>query len=385
MRVSQSTTQLDGKILNTDNPLIWDSKGDGTGTFGGNKFAMSVDTGEYFVRQTKRFAGYLSGKSQQVELTFDGFAPEPGVIKRCGYFSSSAVAPFDDDLDGFWFESSNGTISLKVARAGTETLSLPLDAWFGYDNMVEYQNVETWGNFTITAFDFLWLGGAVLRAFVKNVFGFAPCHRFEWSGTKPDVMMLSPNQPLRYEIRGESGAGSFRPICCQTSTEGSVNEAGYNNAANSVLTAAVPSQTAAAIGTAYALCGVRKKATHRDVPVQVLGAECMVRTINDYLRWELVLNPTLSEPLTYTDVPNSACQSGTSGEVETLSITSSGGRVLHAGYLSQGQPIPLGVLDRDFLAFLGCTIDNVMDQIVLVVTPITASISMNGSVNWKEY
>lgn len=384
-RVSQSTTQLDGKILNSDNPLVWDSKGDGTGAYAANKFNMTVAAGEYYIRQTKRFAGYLSGKSQQVELTFDDFAPEAGVVKRCGYFSSSATGAYDEDYDGFWLESASDTITLKAARSGTETLSIPLSSWFGHSGMAQYREPGAWEFFTVIAFDFLWLGGAILRLFIKTDNGFQVSHVFEWSGKETDVIMESPNQPIRYEIRSTTGAASFREICSQSTTEGSVNESGYNNSSGSILTAGVPSQVAATVGTSYALCGVRKKATHRDIPVQVLGAECMVRSVNDYMRWAIVLNPVLSAPLTYTAISNSACESGVSGAVAALSITATGGRELHAGYLSQGQPIPTGVLDQDFLSYLGGTIDNVMDEIVLVVTPITASCNLNGSLNWKEY
>ena len=384
-RVSQSTTQFDGKLLNTDSALIFDSKGTGTGSYAANKFDMSVTSGQYYIRQSKRFASYLAGKSQQVEITFDGFAAEANVTKRCGYFSSSATGVYDGSYDGFWLENNGTTILLKVARAGVETLSIPITSWSGYESLGDYQNIATWDNFTVVAFDFLWLGGAVLRMYIRTPSGFVLAHVFTHASTASDLMMLSPNHPVRYEIRSTTGSGSFRAICSQVSTEGSIEEAGYNNSGSSILTAGVESQTAATVGTAYALCGLRKKATHRDVLVQVVGAECMVRSVNDYLRWELVLNPTLSAPLTWTTLTNSPCELGVSGAVAALSITSTGGRVLHSGYLSQGQPIPFGILDRDFLSSLGCTIDNVMDQIVLVVTPITATVELNGSLNWKEY
>jgi hypothetical protein len=68
-----------------------------------------------------------------------------------------------------------------------------------------------------------------------------------------------------------------------------------------------------------------------------------------------------------------------------LSITSTGGRVLQSGFLSQSQTLPNGSLKENFLSWLGCSITNVMDQIVLVVTPITAGIDLNGAINWKEY
>jgi hypothetical protein len=197
-------------------------------------------------------------------------------------------------------------------------------------------------------------------------------------------MILSPNQPVRYEIRSSTGTGSFNPICSQVTTEGSVNESGFNNSGNSLTTAGVPSQTVATVATKYAVCGIRKKATHRNSPVRVSGAEMIVHTINDILMWEVILNPTLSAPLTWTALTNSACELGVSGAVTAIAITASGGRNLRTGFLAQQQPIPDGILDLDFLSKLGCTIDNVMDEIVLCVTPLTASITLNGALNWQE-
>lgn len=380
-RVAQSLTLHDGKTLNADNVETWDNRGTGTGLFTGNKYNLSVTSGQYFIRQTKRFANYLSGKSQQVEITFDGFGPQTGVTKRVGYFSSNAVAPFDSAFDGFWLENNGTTITLKVSRSGTETLSVPLEQWSGRASLAEYSTLTNWNNFTVVLFDFLWLGGAVLRMYVKTSNGFVLAHVFNYSGTASDIFMLSPNQPIRYEVRGVSGSGSVRCICSQISTEGSIDESGYNNAGFSLL----PRQTVASIGTAYALCGVRKKAAHRDNAVKVTGFDVMLHSINDYIKYSLVLNPTLSAPLTYTAVANSACEFGLAGAETAISITATGGRVLHEGFLSQGQPVPGNVLDRNFLSWLGQTADNTMDEIVLVITPLTASCSVTGALNWKEY
>ena len=383
-RVSQSTTQFDGKILNADNPLIWDRKGTGTGAFAANKFNMSVTAGQYYIRQAKVFSNYLSGKSQQIEVTFDDFAPQANVVKRVGYFSSNAVAPYDANYDGFWIENDGTTITLKVVRAGTETLSVPITSWTGYSDLAEYQTLANWNNFTVVEFDFLWLGGAVLRMFIKTSQGFVLAHIFNHAGSAQDLMILSPNQPVRYEIRSTTGSGAFHTICSQVTTEGSINESGFNNSGSSLLTAGVPSQTVATVATKYAVCGVRKKSTHRDAPVRVSGAEMIVHTVNDLLRWEVILNPKLSAPLTWTAITNSSCEIGVSGAVTAISITASGGRVLRSGFLAQQQPVPDGILDLDFLSKPGCTIDNVMDEIVLCATPLTSAITLNGALNWQE-
>jgi hypothetical protein len=385
MRVSQSTKLHDGKLLNADSSLMFDTKGTGTGAYSNNKYNMSVTSAQYLIRQTKRFSSYSSGTSQQIQVTFDGFAAEADVTKRVGYFSSIATGVYDSSYDGFWLENNGTTITLKCARAGTETLSVAITSWSGYANLAEYQNVANWGNFTVVEFDFLWLGGAVLRMYVKTSNGFVLAHIFNYSGTATDTFIKSPNQPLRYEIRSSTGTGSLRYICSQASTEGSIDEGGFNNGGHSLLTAGVPSQTVATIGTSYAVCGIRKKSTHRDNAVKVTNGDLIVQSGNDYIHYEVVLNPTLSTPLTYTSIANSCCEIGVAGAVTAISITATGGRALLGGFLVQGQPIPYGLLEKDFFSFLGCTIDNVMDEIVLVVTPLTANITLNGALNWKEY
>lgn len=100
LRVGSLTTLLDGKILNADNTLLFETVGTGTGAFATNLFNMSVTAGQYLIRQSKRFNSYFSSKSQLVELTFDNLQPQSNVTKRVGYFSSNAVAPFNSSKDG---------------------------------------------------------------------------------------------------------------------------------------------------------------------------------------------------------------------------------------------------------------------------------------------
>src|SRR3972149_10389750 len=163
-RVSQITTLHDGKILNGDNTNVFDTQGTGTSGFTGNKFGMSAATGQYVIRQTKRFSPYSAGKSQLVECTFDTFGLESGVTKRVGYFSTSAVAPFTASTDGFYLENDGTTYKLKVERLGVETVTVPWTSWDNYALVSGY----SWNNFTVVVFDFLWLCGAVVLFFFKK-------------------------------------------------------------------------------------------------------------------------------------------------------------------------------------------------------------------------
>jgi hypothetical protein len=381
VRTSQMTTLLDGKILNSDNPFLFDNAGTGTGTYANNKYNMSVTAGQFRVRQSKRFSPYFSGKSQLIECTFDNFQVEANTVKRAGYFSSSAVSPFTANYDGFYIENDGTTIRLKADRNGVNTVNVDWTTWDNYSLISGYN----WANFTVVAFDFLWLGGAVLRIFLKTNKGFVLAHTVNYAGTATDTFILSPNQPIRYEIRSTTGTGSFRYICSQVSTEGSTTESGYNNSVISLSTAAIPSNTAATVGTRYPLKAIRKKVANRDNSVKVVLPQVFINSADQAL-WTLELNPTLSAPLTYTSVANSAVEEANGAAVAALSITvTTPGRVLASGIVTQNGMMPSGIFENDFLTSLGSTLTNVMDEIVLCIQPISSTVTVNGVINFKEY
>ena len=381
-RVSQMTTLFDGKILNSDNPFVFDTQGTGIGLWGENKYNMSVTGSTYLVRQTKRFAPYSSGKSQIMEMTFDNFQLETNVNKKVGYFSSSATAPFTGSTDGFYLENDGTQYILKADRLGVNTINVPWTSWDNYAIISGYN----WSNFTVIAFDFLWLGGAVLRLFLKTNQGFVLCHTYNYAGSSSDTFISSPNQPIRYSIRSTGATGSLRYVCSQVSTEGSIDEAGYNNSVDSLNTATVASNTVATIGTTYPLLAIRKKTTNRDNSVKITGAQVMVSSAADFVYWSINLNPTLSAPLTYTAITNSSIEYAYGSAVAAISTTvTNPGRMIAGGIINLNGVMPSSLFENDFLTYLGGTIDNVMDQLVLCVTPITAGVTLNGTINFKEY
>lgn len=374
LRVGQLTTMLDGKILNVDNARLFENVGTGTGTFTNNKYNMAVTSGQYLIRQSRRFTPYFSGKAQLIEETFDNFQPQANVVKRIGYFSSNAVAPYDTTKDGVWLESDGTTIRLICSRAGTETLNVAITAWSGYADLAEYQTLANWQNFTVVAFDFLWLGGAVLRLYVKTSTGFVLAHTFNYAGSAQDVFILSPNQPVRYEIRSSTGVGSMRYVCCQVATEGSFNEAGETISVFN--TAAI---TANAIGTIYALKSVRKIAARRDMAIQIVGMDVTNAATADAGILMLIQNPTVSASISYAT--NSNFEDGTP---TTQTITAGTGRVVCA--------LPVGsngggtqIMKENFLSFLSGTIANVFDEYVLAYMPVTANQTVHGVLTIKEY
>lgn len=374
LRVGQLTSLVDLKTLNEDDTLLWENSGTGAASaWADNKYTLSVTTGQYQIRRSRHYFPYFSGKSHQVEATVDGFQTQAGVTKRVGYFSSNAVAPYNSDKDGFWIEDNGTTKYLKVSRFGTETLSVAMADWNGDKDILTYD----WSKFTVILFDFLWLGGAVLRVFVKIGDTFSLVHQFNYAGTATNTFTLSPNHSVRAEVRGDSDAGTMRLVCAQVSTEGSIEESGKQRSVDTGHVAI----SLATIGTTYPIIGIRKKTTHRDRAVKQVGIAAFVGS-SDTLLVTLQRNPTLSAPLTWSNVSSSAVQQGLGDG--TITVTSPGEK-LFGLVLVQNSVIPPNILDKDFLSSIGMGIDNTSDQLIVCGTPVTATVSVTGIIGFKEY
>lgn len=372
--VAQLTTLHDGKVLNYIDPDLYETAGTGTGTFTNNKYDMEVAAGEWQLIATRRFAPYFSGKPQKVELTFDEFAPQTGVVKKVGYFSSSTSSPYDSTLDGIYLESSNGTITLKTERAGVETLSVPIADWDGFDRLGDFRNVATWDNFTVIEFNFLWLGGAYLELRVVTDDGFVTAHTHAYVGKAKDVFIKSPNQQVRYEIRSTTGAGSFRYICNQVATAGSTLESGLSRGINT----GTSSTTFSSVGTTYPIIAVRKLFAFRDNPVALEFVNIFV-TSSDRILWTIEINPTLSAPLTYTPVANRPYEYAAGNGA--ITVTTPGSNIGN-DYLTSLSPIQ-DVFNANYLSFLSGQLDGTQDEYVLTLTPLTNNVSAFASMNLR--
>lgn len=380
LRVGNLTTLFDGKMLNAYDPLLWETVGTGLSSFEVNKLSLSaVSNGQYMVMKSKRYFPYFSGKSQQVEMTFDRFHTQANINKRFGYFSSLSASPYDTNYDGFFIEDDGVTKRLKVFHQGTETINVPMSAW---DNYTLVQNYD-WSKFTVTVFDFLWLGGAILRFFVRVPSGIQLIHTVHYPGTSEDVMMESPNQPLRYEVRSTGGAGEFRPICSQCATEGSTTESGKNRSVNT-------GQTGLTLATntlTYPLLGLRLASWQRDKSVKVIGLQAFTNSA-DQMIVSLVLNPTITlngDTITWANSDTtSAAEYGFVTTGPAVDATVTGGTRIISFAASQNAVIPPNILSEDYLSTLGINIDNVSDQLWICASPITTTITTFAMLNFKE-
>lgn len=379
-RVSSLQTQFSGKTLAQDNPRQWDTNGTGTTAFQNPGTLMSVTAGQYVVRQSLHWNQYYDGKPQVAEFTFDKFQPQAGVVKRFGYFSSSAAAPYTANFDGYFIESdgdqpAGDDIRLKVYRAGTLVKDIPWKNWDGYAQISGYD----WSQFTVVPTDFVWLGGAVIRVLMKFDGHFLVVHQFDYAGLEgQDVMFQSSNQPLRYEIRSTTGAGSFKAICSLCGFEGTGTEEGEPLAL--ITGPAAPTISTAAANTIYALKGVKKQVALRNIHSELTAFGGTAQGTGNVAiagRFLLLLSPALSAPLTYAN--NSRIQEGSALAGQTVTNV---GRILSSLPVF-GSGVSKEFL-KNYLASLLIDLDDVPQEVVLAYQPFSANQTASGTLELRE-
>lgn len=388
LRVSQILSLGDYKILNADtNALLMDYTGSAgsVATVSTNKINMAVVSGSYYIGQTKVYHPYLNAKSQFITMTTANFGTANNVEKSIGYYSSDATGSYSSGLDGFrLIKDTSNVVNFQVWRSGSLIHSAPQSSWTDPLNGTGASGMNlsigsTWNNFNIFAFDFLYLGGSCINCYTYYQGAFRQFYTYYHASTDLSPMFNSPNKPLRWEIRGISGSGNMDLICGEVATEGTLGEmANYGNSIS--VDSPIAGFSLASAGTSYALCGVRKKATSRDIYAFVDTFEAMVGT-SDYIRVSVILNPTVAGSFTYSDVPNTPFQTAIGGATNTVT----GGTVLATTMASQNMNNSKKLVSA--LGRLGATLNNTMDSIVLVVTPAFTSTNTKalGSLDVKWF
>ena len=374
LRVGQVTTLGDYKQLRGKDTLLLNEAIGGAATsvyeelHGGVKMSVT-GAGDYVVRETKQVHNYVSGNPHIFEQTTIDLTPVAGVVKQMGYFSSSAVAPYDAGLDGFCLETDDTTVLLKVYKQGTAVFSAAQATWDDPLNGSGASGVTIDPSaFNVLIGEFLYLGGTVFRAGMIVGSKIAWFHTFKNSNERPSTFVGSPTQPLRWSIRSTGGAASMYQICGKVGSVGSVDTTGlvtgHNNGATFI--------NANVLGVAYALLGVR--ANTRKITIRPVGIGGMTATNSQFLL-ELRLNPTVAGVFNYVD------QGEGYDEVKGAadgSNTAVGGRVLGCMYVTGkgADDIPLDNLLRP-----GCTLAGVHDELVLCVIPLGTNLDVFGSMH----
>lgn len=373
LRVSQLSTIGEYKMLNnTFNSLVLEKVGTATFTDSNNKVGMSVTSGQYGIIQSKQYHPYLNGKSQLIEITTANFGTDLNVEKSIGYISSNAVAPYNSSLDGIRLHKSvNDVYSFQIWRNGTKIIEILRDNWIDkLDGTGPSGMTIDFNKFNVFGFDFLYLGGTSISLFVMYKGEFRLVYEYFYSNTDSEPFVLSPNKPIRYEIRSTTGSGNMDFICSLVASE-SMN---YKTIGQSVVISGTNAGiVATTAGTTYAICGVRKAVNSRDIFSLVRTFTGALSTTNDYAKFALYLNPTISGTFSFGSLANTPFEYA----VGTASNTLTGGFEIEASYGSQSTSTISEF--ENILARLNSTINNTMDMIVLGITPILGSANITAT------
>jgi hypothetical protein len=127
------------------------------------------------------------------------------------------------------------------------------------------------------------------------------------------------------------------------------------------------------------MLGIRLKSTNLSSIVKVINASPFVNSTNDQVRFNFVLNPTIAGVFTYSDVIDSPIQQAIG--VATNTVT--GGTYLPSIFSSGF--VTANLEENNALLQLGSTINGTRDQIILVATLLSATVTLNGSINYKTF
>jgi len=377
LRVSNLTTLFDSKQINDNMPLFWDDSevsGSGTtSTYNANQasttIAVGATTAGKRVRQTFQRFNYQPGKSQLVVLT--------ALLADAGVGNTACLGYFDDK-NGLFFMIKDSVMSVvrRTYTSGSAVNTVVEQSSFNIDKMdgtgssgVTLDPSKT----QIMFMDFEWLGVGRVRMGFYNAGVPIYCHEFLHANVESLVYMSTPNLPLRYEIEndGTGPAASLLHMCSSVASEGGITNLGILRHEDS------GSVSSLSTGTKYAILGIRLKSTHTDVNVILKNLSLLATSQNDLAHWELQFNPSVAGTFTYADVTNSAIQVAQGASTNTVT----NGTHIDGGYFSTTLPISPKL---DSSLRLGAAIDGTVDEIVLVVRPITNNITVEGSLTWRE-
>ncbi len=381
-RVSNPEMIFNSKQIFDNQPLYWDDiqeSGAGTSsTYSSNTasstLSVSASTAGKRTRQTFMRFNYQPSKSQLIFITgiLKASGGGAGVISRMGYF---------DDNNGLFLECNAGTINLvrRTYTGGSASdNTIPQSSW-NLDKMDGTGASEITLDFTKTQIfmmDFEWLGVGKVR-FGFNVEGVTYyVHELSAANNLTTVYMSTPNLPIRYQIinDGTGIASSINCICSAVISEGGREEVatnGYVSTGNVAITATK--------NVTNAILATRLKSGYLGATIDVIDLS-LLTTSNDNYQWQLYMNPSGINGLTYSGINNSSLEYAIAPNGTAIS----GGFAIAGGYAQAKTDIQAASLKS--LMKLGSSVTGRKDVLVLSCLPLGASDSVvYGSLNYREF
>lgn len=382
LRVSNPEMVFNSKQIFDNQPLYWDDiqeSGSGTSSSyssntASSTLSVSLNTAGKRTRQTFMRFNYQPSKSQLIFITgiLKASGGGSGITTRLGYF---------DDNNGLFLECNAGTINL-VRRTYTSGSAVdnptPQSSW-NLDKMDGTGPSKITLDFTKTQIfmmDFEWLGVGRVR-FGFNIGGVTYyVHELYAANNLTTVFMSTPNLPLRYQIinDGTGIASSINCICSAVISEGGREEVatnGYISTSNISITATK--------NVTNAILATRLKTGYLGATIDILDLS-LLTVSNDNYQWQLYMNPSGINGLTYSGLNNSSLEYAVAPNGTAIS----GGFAIAGGYAQAKTDIQAVSLKS--LMKLGSSITGHKDVLVLSCLPLGGSDSVvYGSLNYREF
>jgi hypothetical protein len=334
-RVSQPTTLFDSKQVVDSGSFYFDIKTTSGGTVTWNSgsaqstFKVTNTSGSRAIKQTKRIFVYQPGKSQQIICTGKFGTKIDGIKKSIGSF---------DDNDGYFFQTSGSSFGVVLRKTinGVKTDTFISQSTWNLDKMNGLGpsgNILDINKAQIYTMDYEWLGVGRVRYGVVQKGVLIYVHEINNYNSLDTVYLRNPNLPIRYEMSTHKNTttGSLMTQICSTV----ISEGGFDNTGKRVV---VTSNNGATIGASQydAVLFIRyNSSTSKGAQIVPEQLDLLIKPGNSSTfagRWELLVNPTVTNAVTYNNASGSVVTQV--GVVAAGNIITNPGTIIATGYFA---------------------------------------------------
>ena len=385
-RVSQPTTLFDSKQVVDSGSFYFDIKTTSGGTVTWNSgsaqstFKVTNTSGSRAIKQTKRIFVYQPGKSQQIICTGKFGTKIDGIKKSIGSF---------DDNDGYFFQTSGSSFGVVLRKTinGVKTDTFISQSTWNLDKMNGLGpsgNILDINKAQIYTMDYEWLGVGRVRYGVVQKGVLIYVHEINNYNSLDTVYLRNPNLPIRYEMSTHKNTttGSLMTQICSTV----ISEGGFDNTGKRVV---ITSNNGATIGASQydAVLFIRyNSSTSKGAQIIPEQLDLLIKPGNSSTfagRWELLVNPTVTNAVTYNNVSGSVVTQV--AVVAAGNIITNPGTIIATGYFagtSANSVAEMVVLDPYY--GLGRKIDNTSDVLAIGIKTIDNTYTVYPSLIVRE-
>jgi hypothetical protein len=385
-RVSQPTTLFDSKQVVDSGSFYFDIKTTSGGTVTWNSgsaqstMLVTATSGSRAIKQTKRIFVYQPGKSQQIICTGKFGTKIDGIKKSIGSF---------DDENGYFFQTSGSSFGVVLRKTidGVKTDTFISQSTWNLDKMNgtgPSGNTLDISKAQIYTMDYEWLGVGRVRYGVVQKGAVIYVHEINNYNSLETVYLRSPNLPVRYEISTHKNTttGSLMTQICSTV----ISEGGFDNTGKRVV---ITSNNGATIGASEydAVLFIRYNSNGSKgaqiIPEQL---DLLIKPGNSSTfagRWDLLVNPTVTNAVTYNNVSGSVVTQV--GVVAAGNVITNPGTVIATGYFAgTGANSVAQMVVIDPYYGLGRKIDNTSDILAIGIQTIDNTYTVYPSLIVRE-